>query len=215
MIYQLYPTKKDYCEPFSKYYIPICLECLPQEYLLQLKIEYSSMIYLYKNNIDEDNWIGFTSHKQFIKNKSNFILDESNYLDTLEKLNNYDILCWHYLQFNISISQQAEKYHKNINNNITFLFNEIYKESIPQNFYGDNCGCFANYWIMTKQNFYEFMDWSYPKVQKIVELSNKISDLKLGKHYCNSNFIIERLFLLWYMKFNKIVYPLFKQTKSI
>jgi hypothetical protein len=208
MIYQLYPTKKDYCEPFSKYYTPMCVECLPQEYLPQLKMEYSPMIYLYKNNIDEDNWIGFTSHKQFIKNKSNFILDESNYLDTLKQLNNYDILCWHYLQFDISISQQAEKWHKNINNNITFLFNEIYKESIPSNFYSDNCGCFANYWIMSKKNFYEFMDWSYPKVKKIVELSNDIPDLKLGKHYCNSSFIIERLFLIWYMTYNKKLFSL-------
>jgi hypothetical protein len=213
MIYQLFPTYKDLNKPFSNYYSPICLECLPKEYLPELKMEYSAMVYLYHNNIDNDQWIGFTSHKQFIKNKSNFILHESNYSDTLEKLNNYDILCWHYLQFNVSISQQAEKWHKNINHNITFLFNEVYKESIPKNFYIDNCGCFANYWIMNKTNFYEFMDWSYNKVLKIIELSHKIKDLRLGKHRCNSTFIIERLFLIWYMKYNKTLFSL--QSKTI
>jgi hypothetical protein len=64
---------------------------------------------------------------------------------------------------------------------------------------------------MSQENFTQFMDWSYPKVLKIVELSESIPDLKLGRHYCNSSFIIERLFIIWYMKYAKKIFPLFKQ----
>ena len=159
------------------------------------------MIYLWKNNIDNDNWIGFTSHRQ--KNKSSFILDEKNISKVLDLLKKYDIFCFHYLEFNSTISEQAESCHPKINKYIQYLFEEIYNQIIPNEYYTNNCGCFANYWIMSKNNFNEFMDWSYPKVLKIVELSKTQEYFSLGRHSSNSGYIIERLFILWYMIYNK------------
>lgn len=214
MIYQLYPSDKEKpAKSLGKYYKLFCLECLKNEHVAELKMEYSAMVYLYYNKLDNDDWIGFTSYRQNIK--SNFILNELNFNYTINLLKDYDILCWLFYKFNVSLSNQAEFYHKKITKNIEYLFLYIFKEEIPKNYYFDNCGCFANYWIMTKKNFNEFMDWSYPKVLKIIELSNKNIDFKLDKHYCNSNFIIERLYIIWYMKFNKRIYPLYQKYKNI
>lgn len=206
MIYQLYPNHKFPCEPFSKYYSTLCLDCLNDEYLPQLKMEYSGMMYLWNNNIDNDDWIGFTSYRQ--KDKSIFILEENNINDIIPLLNNYDILCFLYLKFKTTVSEQAEKYHPKITENTEYLFNEVYKEDIPNNYYTDNCGCFANYWMMSKKNFNEFMSWSYPKVLEIIRLSKEQTYFSIGTHKSNPGFIIERLFVIWHMKFNKKIYPI-------
>lgn len=214
MIYELYPSEKEKPDnSLGKHYKLFCVECLEEKYLPQLKMEYSAMLYLYENNLDSDDWIGFTSYRQY--KKSNFVLNDSNVVETINLLNNYNILCWLFLKFNLTISEQAEFYHKRITKNIEYLFDKVFKEDIPTDYYNNNCGCFANYWIMKKTNFYHFMDWSIDKVYKIVELSQYVDDLKLGKHYCLSSFIIERLFVIWHIKYNKRVFPLYEQQKII
>lgn len=214
MIYELYPSEKE--KPnnsLGEYYRLLCTECLDSKYLPQLKMEYSCMLYLYENNLDSDDWIGFTSYRQH--KKSIFVLNDSNIVETINLLNDYDILCWLFLKFNLTISEQAEFYHKRITKNIEYLFDKVFKEDIPIGYYKNNCGCFANYWIMKKTNFYSFIDWSIDKVSKIVELSEHTNDLKLGKHYCLSSFIIERLFVIWHIKYNKTIYPLYSEQKTI
>jgi hypothetical protein len=211
MIYQLYPNAKTNSIPYSKYYSTICLDCLDSTCFPQLKMEYSAMIHLWKNQLDNDEWIGFTSYRQ--KNKSSFILSENNYINTISLLNDYDILCFLFLNFSISLSEQAEHHHKQINKNLEILFNRYYKETIPNSFFVENCGCFANYWIMSKQNFNEFMNWSYPKVKTIIDLSKTNRYFKINKHQSNSGYIIERLFIIWYMQFQKNIFPLFYQHR--
>ena len=151
--------------------------------------------------------MGFTSYRQL--DKSPFILNESNINSTISLLNKYDILCFLYLQFNKTISEQAEIHHRNINKHIKILFDNIFKENIDSSFYSDNCGCFANYWIMSKDNFNHFMEWSYPKVLTILDLSKTEPYFALGKHLSNSGFIIERLFIIWYMIYHKAIFSLY------
>ncbi len=210
MIYQLAPTIHHNNSPFSEYYLPLCLDCLEPQYFPQLMMEYSGMIYAWKNDNNHE-WIGFTSYRQL--SKSSFILTKSNLQQAIDNLINYDILCFYFLNFAISISDQAEKYQKDINCNIKMLFDNIFKESIPPTYYSEKCGCFGNYWIMSKNNFNSFMEWSYPKVSKILELSKDIPYLSINKHHSNTGFIIERLFLIWYLKENKSLLPLF--TKNL
>lgn len=198
------------CEPFSPYYTPLCLDCLDNQYLPELKMEYTGMIYVWKNNLDNHDWIGFTSYRQL--KKSSFILDNKNVNSTISLLNKYDILCFLWLKFSTSISEQAEKYHKHITKNIKYLFSEIYNEPIPASYYKDSCGCFANYWIMSKDNFNNFMEWSYPKVIDIIKLSKNKKYFSLGKHTSNAGYIIERLFIIWYLKFKKTIKPLFSKA---
>jgi hypothetical protein len=209
MIYQLYPNEQYVSEPFSEYYSNICLDCLNEEYLPQLKMEYSGMLYLWNNNLDSDEWIGFTSYRQ--QDKSKFILNKENINSIIPLLTQYDILCFLHLKLHTTISIQAEQYHKGINENMKYLFKEFYNETIPESFYTDNCGCFANYWIMSKKNFNSFMAWSYLKVLKMIELSKTNKYFALDQHKSNPGFIIERLFIVWYMKYNKSLYSIYDQ----
>lgn len=201
MIYQLYPNKKLKNELFSNYYSSLCLDCLDKEYLPELKMEYSGMLYLWKNKLDNDNWIGFTSYRQL--EKSRFILNNQNCI-LLNKLNEFDILCWYCLYRNLA--HQAEKYHSDIIYNLQLLLDH-FNEQIPEIFFTKTLGCYANYWIMSKQNFVEFMNWSYPKVKKILELGKTIKYFEINNHHSNSGFIIERLFVIWHLKFGKTIFP--------
>jgi len=211
MIYQLYPNKKLKNRPYSKYYSTICLDCLNEQYLPQLKMEYSGMIYLWKNKLDDDNWIGFTSYRQ--KTKSPFVLDNSNYTETINLLKKYDILCFLNLIFDISLYEHTNKKHARMNSWMEYLFKKYFDEELPKAYKQINCGCYANYWIINKENFHEFMQWSYPKVLKIVELSNSINYFAINNHYSHSGYLIERLFIIWYMKYQKTIFSLFDKIK--
>lgn len=209
MIYQLYPNNNKISPPLSDLYEPLCLDCLGSEYIPQLKMEYSGMLYIWKNKIFKDNWIGFTSYRQL--DKSPFVLDHKNKDIILPLLDKYDILSWLFVSFDMSISQQAERCHKNINQYLIYLFMHHFNEPIPSLYFTERSGCFANYWIMSIENFIQFMEWSYPKVLTIVKLSKTMKYLKLDTHENNSGFIIERLYNIWYMRYNKKIYPLFSK----
>lgn len=201
MIYQLYPNTNYKCNPINKFYSTLCLDCLSSEYLPELKMEYSGMLYLWKNQLDNDDWVGFTSYRQL--EKSRFILDDKNSI-ILNKLNKFNILCWYCLYRNLA--HQAEKHHSDILYHLQLLLN-YFNEEIPEIFFTKTLGCYANFWIMKKQNFIEFMEWSYPKVKKILELAKTNEYFKIYNHLSNSGFIIERLFVIWHLKFNKTIFP--------
>lgn len=208
MIYQLYPTEQKKNKPFNKFYHTICLEDLSSEYYPELKMEYSGMLYAWKNKLDNDDWIGFTSYQQLKKNK--FLLNSLNYKFILRQLKTYDILSWRYICFPCSIAAQAEYYHKNILY-YTELLLSFFDEQIPDKYYNIGCACYCGYWIMSKSNFNFFMEWSYPKIQKILSLQNSNTYFKIDQHLSNSGFIIERLFIIWYLIFNKSILNISKE----
>jgi hypothetical protein len=56
---------------------------------------------------------------------------------------------------------------------------------------------------MKKDNFNDFMNWSYPMTQYMIQ-NPKIYLTSKG-HYNMAGFIIERLFIYWYAKNNKTI----------
>lgn len=215
MIYQLY-YKNDYnTEPFGSIYEKFNLADIEQqEYLPEIQSEYCGMLYFWKNKIYTNKWIGFTSCRQISKGYSSIIGYSSSKIEKL--LVPYDIMTWGLLcpkNTNFSndgsaknLYEQANYFHKPLLPLMNDLFNSFGIKDLIYTFKSYECGIFANYWLMLIKNYENFMDWSYPIVLYMIDHPEKF-DTKTG-HYNSVGYIIERMFIYWYIKHNKIIYYL-------
>tara|TARA_R110002110_G_scaffold63297_2_gene176194 strand:- start:2363 stop:3115 length:753 start_codon:yes stop_codon:yes gene_type:complete len=183
--------------------------------------EYSSFLHIWRNkSYDTDSWIGFTSYRQLFKSKFKF----QNTKEVLEILKINPVACWgrynvtEVLQVNGKLlsgsAAQAESAHPGLYFFIERIF-KVFKETIPNEFYTSPFSYFANYWVMTRELFEDFMEWSWKYIEWC--LNNKNNDEYLSSKNpvkCQENvrklnssgegkaigYFMERLFILWYYK---------------
>lgn len=211
MIYQLFYKHDHKVECFNPNYCKLDLSTITDEtYLPSIQSEYCGMLYVWMNQLDKDGWIGFTSCKQFKKRFVNIVTYRPNEIENT--LQNYDIITWGFLckqdsrfarySFIDNLFDQAEYFHPGLMNMMDKVLNEFGYSDIIQIFKSTECGIYANYWLMSKDNFNTFMEWSFPIVKYMVK--NAGCNASMG-HYNSIGFAVERMFIYWYMSNNKTI----------
>jgi hypothetical protein len=219
MIYQLY-YKNDYgLTNFNDNYSKLDLSTITDDqYLPSIQSEYCGMLYVWLNNLDIDNWTGFTSCKQFKKHFTTIVT--YNRTEICDLLVENDIITWgflcrldkrfcHYNKIN-NLFDQSEYFHPGLMNLIDSILKIFSYNGFIDIFKINQCGIYANYWLMSRNNFHSFMVWSLPLVQYMVN-NPSLCNTKIG-HYNTIGFAIERMFIYWYLSNNKTIkilnYPL-------
>jgi hypothetical protein len=163
-----------------------------------LLCEYAAMLHLWRNSFlaDPHGWVGFTSYRQLDKVQTIFTDEQI----IIEGLTSYDILGWGFLEFfdgpsqqPVSVAWQGEVCHPGLSEMLNRILS-LTNENIPRQYLNDNVGLFCNYWIMSKANFEEYMNWSYPLVQWALQHNPYYTSDRRAVSY-----IAERLFIIWYM----------------
>ena len=165
--------------------------------------EYACFLWFYRNQDKLPGCIGFTSYRQLDKSKI--------ILDSLPMVESSTVVSWGVSEFfdaagmPIPMSLQAELAHPGINSYINQSLS-FFNHPIPKSWYLDNICILGNYWLMTKDNFIDFMNFSWPLVKKSLEDFRKKSHVYFRSEMnfgCSSSkavgYYMERLFIVWMM----------------
>lgn len=164
--------------------------------------EYASYLWLWRNNV-EDPWIGSTSYRQLDKSPYKF----RSIKQVEDLVDKHKFIGWgEYTMLNkygapISLRRQADVCHPGLNKYMEELVG-----ALPSG-WSDKCsGIFSNYWVLSKDLFVDFMEYSWPLVSKslgnITESDFYKTQQKYGtvsKDKC-VGYVMERLFILWYLE---------------
>jgi hypothetical protein len=169
--------------------------------------EYGAFLNIYRNDVfkkDSDQWIGFTSYRQL--DKTPIIFKNKNKFEELLFTICNGFAGWGYYHTFSNASHQAEVCHPGINNFINYVFKQL-NIKIPERFYKDTFLLFANYWVMTKHMFIDFMEFSWPIIQFASQQKNhpyvsEKSPIETVDTRKWLGYFMERLFLIWYMSRN-------------
>ena len=107
----------------------------------------------------------------------------------------------------ISIAKQAEVCHPGINSFIETAM-VAFGHTIPKEYYEQPLALFANYWVMNKKLFNEYMEFSWPMVQWALANRDSFDYFKkeMPGHTVTKDkavgYFMERLFIVWYLKNN-------------
>ena len=167
--------------------------------------EYSSYLWHWRNDTKLD-WIGSTSYRQLVKFKHKFKSIE----EVENLLKDHDIIAWgEYSLYNkvgtpMSLKTQAKICHPGLNEFMVMVFSK-FNLDFPSE-WGVECkGFFANYWVMKKNLFDDFMKFSWPMVEWSLK-NIKDSDYYKTQYSYGSvspekcvGYFMERLFILWYI----------------
>ncbi|MGF1583134.1 MAG: FkbM family methyltransferase [Gemmataceae bacterium] len=166
--------------------------------------EYAAMLHIWRNpDVDPDPWIGFTSYRQL--DKSATIIE--NREDIEQTLSQCDIIGWGpYAMFDatgkmpVTLAEQSEWTHQGL---LMCLWKLLMMrgETLPPQFLTQNVGLFCNYWVMSKTNFQQYMEWSYPLVKYCLDHP----DDYVQSHPRSMAYLVERLFIVWYLMLEKSV----------
>lgn len=211
MIYQLYYKDDQGILPFGNQYIKFDLANITENrYLPAIQSEYCGMLYHYYNP-DKYDWIGFTSCRQLKKGYKGIL--KYDIKDITYQVQKYDILTWGYLccgdtkfcyKKDISdLFNQTEFFHKGLMRLMNIALTQFNHRNLIELFKNTSCGIFSNYWLMSKENFNQFIEWSKPIVSWMVS-NPKLYNTSTG-HYNTVGWIIERMFIYWYLTNNKTI----------
>jgi len=155
--------------------------------------DFAAMLSLWRNP-PQDNWIGFTSWRQ--TDKSNVIFKSNDEIEKLLETN--DVLAWKKYTFDRTLASQAELRHPGITSFMVKMMMDL-KEDIPPSYFELKTGFFADYWLMKKETFNSFMNWLFPFMEYGISLINKDPYL-LSLPFKGFGYVLERLFVIWYLK---------------
>jgi hypothetical protein len=156
-----------------------------------------ALLHLWRNpELDTDPWIGFTSYDQLEK----FPMTLADRQEVESVLSSADVVGWGGYSFvdaisgrPVTVAEQAERFLPGFNSSLMRLI-MLLNDPLPQSYFLATTGLFCNYWVMSKENFNEYMEWSSPLV--FFALRNPDAILrqtpKALSHLC------ERLFICWY-----------------
>lgn len=176
--------------------------------------EYACFLWHWRNpDRDSSNWFGTTSYRQLDKTK--FMFHDSFVIEKLAKENS--IAAWGVYELlnargdRISIHRQSEVCHPGINEFMNIAL-EANGKKIPDLYNTSFVGAFANYWVMNKAMFNQYMEYSWPLVNWALNNINNFEYFKTdmpGKTVTKDKaigYFAERLFITWYLENNhKIV----------
>ena len=219
MIYQCYPKKTDeenlFASPAYEGFglepevnpslFKSCPELESAEVRMQLT-EYACFLWHWRNKGNPDGWFGTTSYNQLSKFDTVF-KDKKEVEDLCSE---HQVVGWgKYMLLNsqghsISLETQAHICHPGLPEFIEKVFKQFgYK--VPSAWYTSTIGYFANYWVMTNELFYKFMEFSWPMVEwslnnvKNTEYYNTQHNYGTVSNAKATGYFMERLFILWYM----------------
>jgi len=206
MIYQCYFRPEQAARLFdSPLYVPFGLEpavnpdltrnCpeLGSERVRRQLSEYGAMLHLWRNRSYVGRWIGFTSYRQLDK-RPTVLTNEPRLLRQLER---HEILGWGFFDCPRGPALASERWHPGI---VSFMAEQLaaFAEVIPESF-ASSCrrGLFANYWIMGDGHFESFMEWCHPKIDWALARMDSHDFLRSNPRALG--FVMERLFIVWYL----------------
>jgi len=222
MIYQCYPFKKDRInvfpeEPYKGFGLEpevnklLTLNCpeLKDPFVRLQLTEYACFLWHWRNpGYDTDSWIGTTSYRQLEKFEHVF----KGKKEVRDAISHTGVTAWgeyhlvdkHSSPTPITLEEQTERCHPGLNEYIKFML-EKFGYNVPDKWATEQKGFYANYWVMTKELFDDFMEFSWPMVEWSLE------NIKITHYYAiqpkygtvsnqkATGYFMERLFLLWYL----------------
>ena len=198
MIYQLhFSPGTPPVAPFSPLHVLMDLRyVIRPEALPAICNEYYAFVELWQRPRDNDSWIGFTSCQQLEK-RSQCVLSDRQQIETW--LQKYDAISWCWFTvLDMTLSEQAEQNHPGIIAAAERLY-AAFNDKIPPAWYISRDGAFRSYLIMKKTTFDEYMQWSYPRAKWLIDHNYG------GSHYALAGYIVERMFTMWCLQFDKRV----------
>ena len=220
MIYQCYPKKehKKFIfeeEPYTAFGLELdvnkqlLLNCpeLKDPYVRMQLTEYACFLWHWRNKDRCPNdWIGTTSFRQLDKFPHKFKSIEE--VDSL--VSDHGVVGWgEYDLVNkigdpITLEEQTDICHPGLNGYMKDVLN-LHGHSLPTEWGTTTSAFFANYWVMTRELFEDFMEFSWPMVKWSLE-NVKDSDyyntqIEYGtvSNAKATGYFMERLFLIWYL----------------
>ena len=220
MIYQCYPFTKDRMslfsdEPYRGFGLEpesnklLSLNCpeLKSSYNRLQLTEYACFLWHWRNpGYDTDSWIGTTSIRQLNKFPYQFTTKK----EVREAVQKHQVVGWgEYDLYSqgvpITLKEQAERCHPGLNDYMEQVFAD-FDHSFPSAWSTFTSGFFANYWVMDKELFTDFMEFSWPMVEWSLNNVENTDYYKNHPEYGTvsrkkaTGYFMERLFLLWYLK---------------
>jgi hypothetical protein len=181
-----------------------CPELGDRDTRLQLT-EYAALLWHFRNpTVDADDWLGFTSYRQL--DKSAFIIQDRKEVD--KYLKDADGFTWGFMkmvdedQIPISLARHTDICHPGLNEFIEHMLKR-HDVEMPRNWFRATQGVFANYWVLKKPRFTEYMKFSWPIVL------DALAEIKTHPFYYSQHsfgtvtkqkcigYFMERLFIIW------------------
>jgi hypothetical protein len=167
--------------------------------------EYGAMLHMWRNpDLDSDPWIGFTSYRQLAKATTAFASKK----DVESLLQRGDYVSWYMWwlgDINASgltgLAGQSEANHPGLHRFICDVFVAL-SMPLPRGLFDAPLVPFANYWVMRRERFEQFMRWSWPIISYALSASHPYlsSVSPLGERDNKQRaigYFMERLFILW------------------
>ena len=216
--------------PVNKRIAKNCPELETMTNRLQLT-EYACFLWHWRNpSYDTDSWFGTTSYRQLekfphiFKSKKEIeellvdtpILAWGEYRliagtrdpspDFLASLNvaASDVPEGSLLAREATLREQCDICHHGLNEYIEFMLPK-FGHSVPDGWYKECTGFFANYWVMNKDLFNDFMEFSWPMVKWSLDNIHITHYYHIQQNYGTvsnakaTGYFMERLFMLWYL----------------
>jgi hypothetical protein len=167
--------------------------------------EYACFLWHWRNGTDS--WFGTTSYRQLEKFPT--IFKDKKYVESLVEKHN--VVAWGQYELfdkkgiNISLSTQTKACHPGLNEYMEFVLSN-FGHTMPNEWSTECSGFFANYWVMSRSMFDDFMEFSWPMVKYSLENIKSSDYYKEGTRYGTvsnekaTGYFMERLFLIWYLK---------------
>ena len=163
--------------------------------------EYVGMYHVWKTKQTEI--VGFTSNNQIVKGKSQAVFqpEELNriFTGTMHGQRPIDFLVWHWIDWGpeLNVRVQAEQCHAGINDLAVIVLGE----TLPELRGGPYCNYFASRW----ETFDNYMRWSWPKVEWMLDDVDLPTSMESG-HSSNLAGLMERMLVYWTQKTFKTVF---------
>lgn len=185
--------------------LQVCPELASQETRIAL-CEYAAFLYCWRQlGDDADDWIGFTSYRQL--DKSDVVFRSKQ--DVLKELRGIDMLAWHgcsvgnvrsrRLRGTAAQSELGHGLHK-----FTLDMLRPFGIRLPKEYQTAPIAPYANYWVLQKARFAQFMEWSWPIVQLALRTEHPYKHVPSRGYWDDQRkrvgYFAERLFIIWSMR---------------
>ncbi len=169
--------------------------------------EYACFLWHWRNpDANPDSWFGTTSYRQLDK-FDNVFHNPKAIIRVTEK---NSIASWGIRNLvttdkvPITLAQHTDSCHPGMNKFIAHVFSN-YSLELPDDWYAETKGVFANYWAMNRELFHSFMNFSWPLVRYALNDKYSCKNMTDKKPFIQRNekiagYFAERLFILWYLK---------------
>jgi hypothetical protein len=181
-----------------------CPELIAPEVRLEL-CEYAAFLHIWRRlPFDQDDWIGFTSYRQLDKSSVVF----ASKLEIEQGLRSHDYCAWHVCRVGHVRSRtlrgaaaQAEIAHGMHRFTLELLGQAGH--ALPAAYQEEDMVPYANYWVMPKRRFEDFMQWSWPLVRSALQIDHEYKRAAARSQWDDPHkrvgYFAERLFILWVM----------------